>query len=310
MVKLFFYGERQEIDQIPESFYEFKSYAGALYNLDEVDKLTFEYTSDDKNYFILNEESFEKFFLGGTKDTKVNIYSTFEETNYFQNKNKEDEKIVEKKNFKIEDEAEEKIEENEKEENINNNNNTGESDNGSNEIKLPEITKDMVIASIVKQVKENMQKSRILLQEKEKKEEEERKRREKEENERKEKEKEQAKGITEQINNLITNRLDNLKEELINESQIKMSEIISESQLNLINTFEKKSIRDEDTEINHTLSLEEHPGIKCSECGIDPIVGNRYCCVYCKDVNYCEKCEEKNGLIHGHPMYKFKLRIE
>ena len=310
MVKLFFYGERQEIDQIPESFYEFKSYAGALYNLDEVDKLTFEYTSDDKNYFILNEESFEKFFLGGTKDTKVNIYSTFEETNYFQNKNKEDEKIIEKKNFKIEDETEEKIEENEKEENINNNNNTGEIDNGSNEIKLPKITKDMVIASIVKQVKENMQKSRILLQEKEKKEEEERKRREKEENERKEKEKEQAKGITDQINNLITNRLDNLKEELINESQIKFSEIISESQLNLKNVFENNNIIETEDENKESLhSLEEHPGISCENCGMSPIVGNRYCCVYCSNVNYCEKCEEKNGLKHGHPFYKFKLRI-
>ena len=168
----------------------------------------------------------------------------------------------------------------------------------------------MVIASIVKQVKENMQKSRILLQEKEKKEEEERKRRENEENERKEKEKEQAKGITEQINNLITNRLDNLKEELINESQIKFSEIISESQLNLKNVFENNNIiesQDENKESLH--SLEEHPGISCENCGMSPIVGNRYCCVYCSNVNYCEKCEEKNGLKHGHPFYKFKLRI-
>lgn len=289
MVKLFFYGERQEIDQIPESFYEFKSYAGALYNLDEVDKLTFEYTSDDKNYFILNEESFEKFFLGGTKDTKVNIYSTFEETNYFQNKNKEDEKIVEKKNFKIEDETEEKIEENEKEENINNNNNTGEIDNGSNEIKLPEITKDMVIASIVKQVKSNMQRSRLMLEQKRKKEEEE------------------NRAVKEQINNLITDRLNNLKNELISESQLKYSQILSESQINLKNMYEK--ISDDGQKKAKIHSLEEHPSVICSGCGMTPIVGNRYSCVYCNNVNYCEKCEEQNGLSHGHPLYKFKLRV-
>ena len=328
MVKLSFYGEPQEIEQIPESFYDFKNIVQALYDLEEIEQLSMEYTSDEKNFSILNEDSYDNFFLGGTKDTKVYIFSTYEETHYFQNKNKEDEKIQEKKDFKIEEEGEEKIEEKEKEDeklninninNINNDNyissenninNNEENDNGSNEIKLPEITKDMVIASIVKQVKENMQKSRLLLQEKEKKEEEERKRREKEENERKEKENEQKKGITDQINNLITNRLDNLKEELINESQIKFSEIVSESQINLKNVFEKNNIFENEDEINESLhSLEQHPGITCGNCGMSPITGNRYCCVYCNNVNYCEKCEEKNGLKHGHPLYKFKLRI-
>ena len=329
MVKLFFYREQQELDQIPETFYDFKNIVQALYDLEGVEQLSFEYTSDDKHFFILNDENYEKFFLGGTKNTKVYVFFTQEETHYFQNKNKEDEKIVEKKNFKIEEESDEKIEEIEKEDkkkNINNINNDNyintndennnkiiindEKDNDTEGIKVPEITKDMVIASIVKQVKERMQQSRILLKEKEKKEEEERKRKELEEKERKEKEKEQNKGISEQINNLITNRLDNLKEELINESQIKFSEIISESQINLQNAFENNNIietEDENKESIH--SLEQHPGITCVNCGMSPIIGNRYCCVYCSNVNYCEKCEEQNGLKHGHPLYKLKLRI-
>ena len=58
------------------------------------------------------------------------------------------------------------------------------------------ITRDMVINSILKQVRENMQKSRILMQQKEKEEEEKRKKLEKEEKERKEKEEKEAKAIS------------------------------------------------------------------------------------------------------------------
>ena len=78
---------------------------------------------------------------------------------------------------------------------------------------------------------------------------------------------------------------------------------MTESQIKLNNLNLEKQ---KENQIN---SLEKHPGITCSNCGMNPIIGNRYCCVYCNNVNYCEKCEEENGLIHGHPLYKFKLRI-
>ena len=306
MVKIFFYGDEQRIDQIPENYIDFIQIVGAFFNIseDEAKQLSLEYTSDDKTFTLLNEENFNDFFLGGKAETKVYVYSTFEETNAYKNKNEEDKKIEEKDEEKIE----EKEEEDEINTNSNNKNNFEENENDNKEIKIPEITKDMVIQSIVQQVKANMQKSRLLMEEKKKKEEEERERIEKEENDRKMKEEEQKKGVSDQINNLISNRLNNLKEELINESQIKFSEIMSESQINLNKIYENNIINDEKKEIIH--SLEEHPGISCSKCGKNPIIGNRYCCVYCNDVNYCEECEEKNGLIHGHPLYKLKLRIE
>lgn len=312
MVKIYFYGDEQQMEQIPENYFDFIQIVGAFFNIgeSEVTKLFLEYTSDEKTYTLLDEKNYNNFFFGGNSETKVYVYFSLEETNTYKNKNQEDKKIEEKNEEKIEEKEEEDEIENNNEINTNSNdkNKIDEKENDDKEIKVPEITKDMVIASIVKQVKENMQKSRLILQEKQKKEEEERKRLEKEENERKEKEKEQKKGISDQINNLITNRLDNLKEELINESQIKFSEIMSESQINLDKIYENNIISDEKKEIIH--SLEEHPGITCSKCGKNPIVGNRYCCVYCNDVNYCEECEEKNGLIHGHPLYKLKLRIE
>ena len=294
MVKINFYGDTQVIEQIPENFYDFMGIIGSLFDAN-ADQLILEYTSDGKNYYLLKEDSYNNFFLNGNPETTVNIYLNYEETNVYKNQQKEDKKINEQETVEIE---QLKIEEKEEDdEDIN----TESKKNDNNEIKIPEITKDMVINSIVKQVKENMQKSRILLQQKE--EEEKRKKKEKEE-----KEKEEIKGISDQISNLITNRLDNLKQELINESQVKFSQIMSESQLNVKNLLENNNNNDENKEVVH--SLEEHPGITCSKCGMGPIKGNRYCCVYCNNVNYCEQCEEIDGLKHGHPLYKFKLRIK
>ena len=325
MVKIIYYGETQSLDQIPENFIDFMQLAGSLFLIEDVDKYVFEYTHDNKNFKILNLESYNDLFLGGNTDTTVLIFMSLEETNYFNNKKEEDKQKNELDEKKIESD-EKKIESDEKkiesdeiktDEKENENKNENEDGNVVEEdggIKVPPITKEMVINSIVQQVRERMQQSRIMMQQKEKeereKEEKERIEREKKEKERKEKEKEEEKGVSNQINNLISNRLDNLKEELINESQIKFSQIISESQLNLNKIYEENCINDNHENKKEIIqSLEKHPGFSCSKCGVNPIIGNRYCCVYCNNVNYCEKCEEENGLIHGHPLYKFKLRI-
>ena len=283
MVIIALYDEIKEIEQIPEKYESFLEVISNLYAIDmkEIDNLVLEYSIDGKNFIILNKYTYISLYSSGKVESNVNIYFSMEESRAFQaNPNNE-----EKHEVKIN-------------ENINENKN----ENINNEVKSGEITKDMVIASIVKQVKENMQRSKILL----KKKEEEEKRREEEERLRREKE---EKGVSDQINNnnLITDKLNNLKTELINDSLIKYSQLLSESQINLKNVTKVNNTFEENKGKIH--SLEEHPEISCSECGISPIVGNRYCCVYCRDLNYCEKCEEKNGFNHGHPLYKFKLRI-
>ena len=281
MVIIALYDEIKQIEQIPEKYENFLEIIANLYAIDmkEIDNLILEYSIDGKNFIILNKDTYNSLYSSGKVDATVNIYFSMEESRAFQaNPNNE-----EKHEVKIN-------------ENINENKN----ENINNEVKSGEITKDMVIASIVKKVKENMQRSRILL----KKKEEEEKRREEEERVRREKE---EKGVSDQINNLITDKLNNLKTELINDSLIKYSQLLSESQINLKNVTKVNNTFEENKGKIH--SLEEHPEISCSGCGISPIVGNRYCCVYCRDLNYCEKCEEKNGFNHGHPLYKFKLRI-
>ena len=315
MVKIILFGEEQVIEQIPENFYDFIQIIGVLFSVEDIEKYVVEFTHDNKNFGILNPETYDKFFLETTKETTARVYFSLEETNTFKNKKKEEDKKSEE--VKIEKEEEEintnSHQNDENDENNNNikengNNNDNDNDNDSNELKIPPITKEMVMQSIIRQQKEKIHQSRILLQKKEK---EEREKKEKEEKEKKEREEQEKKGISDQINNLISDKLDNLKKELINESQIKFSQIVSESQINLDKEFENKGIsikKDKNKKIIG--SLEKHPNISCSKCGMNPIVGNRYCCVYCNNINYCEKCEEENGFEHGHPLYKFKLRIE
>ena len=231
----------------------------------EISKFYLEFTIDNKFSKKLTKETYNEFFAGDGKDKTVTLYPPSEDKNTNELQNKE-----------------EKIEKEE----INTESNKINENNG---IKVPEITKDMVIASIVKQVKSNMQRSRIMMEQKRKKEEEE------------------NRAVTEQINNLITDRLNNLKQELISESQVKYSQILSESQINLKNMY--RNVSKDDMQKEKIRSLEEHPSVTCSNCGMTPIVGNRYSCVYCSNVNYCEACEQENGLSHGHPLYQFKLRV-
>ena len=265
MVLIIYGDDIQEINEIPQKYEDFIEFIENLFGIEEISKFTLEFNTDNKSDQKLTKETYKDFFIADSKDKSVNIYPSSED------------KKANELQIKEEKAGEEEIN--------TNSNNIKE----NNEIKVPEITRDMVIASIVKQVKSNMQRSRLMLEEKRKKEEEE------------------NRAVKEQINNLITDRLNNLKNELISESQLKYSQILSESQINLKNMYEK--ISDDSEKKAKIHSLEEHPSVICSGCGMTPIVGNRYSCVYCNNVNYCEKCEEQNGLSHGHPLYKFKLRV-
>ena len=169
----------------------------------------------------------------------------------------------------------------------------------------------MVIQSMIRDMRQRRQESKIQL-EKERKERKEKQKKEKEKK-RKEKAKNKKEGIKEkkvkkekddfagEISNMINSRVEDFKKEIINGSKMKLSQIIlSQSQMNIKNDNELKEIH----------SLETHPGISCCKCGMNPIIGNRYCCIQCDNVNFCDKCEEEIGFDHGHPLYKFKLRIE
>ena len=327
VVKIYFFGEEKEMNQKPQNFNDFLSWIQNCYGYKDTDKFFFEYTLDGKQYYQLNQGTYNAFFNNKNNNAKIYIYFSIEESNYYkqENKNEESEKKEEEKieledniendsekmnNNNIpfiikEDEIKEVNNKNEiKEDNIIEEEKEEEINSNPNEIKLPEITKEMVIASILKGVKERRQQSKIQL-EKEKKEKEklEKEKKKKEKEKKKLEKKDKKKDFAGEINNLLTKKIENFKKELINESSIKLNQIITESQIQFQNNFEKEKIKE-------VHSLEIHPNISCSKCGVNPIKGNRYLCALCNNINFCDKCEEEVGYTHNHPLYKFKLRLE
>ena len=348
VVKIYFFEEEKEMNEKPQNFKDFLSWIMNCYGYEDMDKFFFEYTLDGEKFYQLNDETYNAFFNNKNNDEKIYIYLSIEESNYYKQENQKEEKLEIKEekfesnnnNNNIENDSEkmninnnininnnsenipfiikedeirevddkeekkeenkieeEKVEEKEEEEEISSNQN-------ENEIKLPEITKEMVIASILKGVKERRQQSRIQL-EKEKKEKEkiEKEKRRKEKEKKKLEKKEKKNDFAGEINNLITKKIENFKKELINESSIKLNQIISESQIQLQNDLDKDKIK-------QIKSLEIHPNVSCSKCGVNPIKGNRYLCALCNNINFCDKCEEEVSFNHNHPLYKFKLRLE
>lgn len=54
-------------------------------------------------------------------------------------------------------------------------------------------------------------------------------------------------------------------------------------------------------EINLSLGLGIHFGVKCDKCGMFPIIGYRYKCPVCKNYDLCQNCEEINSQTGEHP---------
>ena len=63
------------------------------------------------------------------------------------------------------------------------------------------------------------------------------------------------------------------------------------------------TIPEPDPRVNSYTKNVKHSDIVCNGCG-NPIIGVRYKCTICHDFDFCEKCEEKDGGKHGHPLLK------
>ena len=48
----------------------------------------------------------------------------------------------------------------------------------------------------------------------------------------------------------------------------------------------------------------KHFGVKCDQCGENPIVGCRYKCSICPNFDFCEECEKKYATQHNHAFFK------
>lgn len=66
-------------------------------------------------------------------------------------------------------------------------------------------------------------------------------------------------------------------------------------------------------QINRDIPVENqyvHNNFKCNGCSILPIIGIRFHCIQCADVDYCDSCEKIMGPIHLHPLLKIKSKFD
>ena len=285
------YEDTCNLQSKPINFMHFCKEIQNLFKIDNTDKLTYEYTTENEKFFPLNKNNYNRFFRNNHV-TKIFAYSSPEDSNCYYNK----------ENYNILEEEEEDDNENKNPDFYDNN-----IDNANNSGLIIEENKNEINGEI-DQIKLNLinaQKEKIRM-----------KRMEMAEQEKKEKENKGGKIIIEeddfsqnqklddnlsnQLNNIINNNFEKLKNELINESNVQLSQIVSESKLKIEN--------EEKDDVKTPISVEIHKNITCSGCGKE-IVGVRYLCVYCSDFDYCEECEKNKGYIHKHPFYKLRYKI-
>ena len=88
MVKIYFYGDIKEVENIPERYNDFLELLESLYGIDKDETYYLQYTIDNNNYYLLNINNYYDFFLGKKQDSSIHIFLALEETTYFENKEK------------------------------------------------------------------------------------------------------------------------------------------------------------------------------------------------------------------------------
>ena len=106
-------------------------------------------------------------------------------------------------------------------------------------------------------------------------------------------EEERKRIIQEIVNQQVTEKVENYKNELIDQAV--------KSSLNHIEgifKLDKPEIKKNEVSVHH--------GFICDGCGVGPIRGIRYKCTVCLDFDFCQKCEELNFETHNHAFLKIR----
>ena len=282
MLKVHFYDDCKEINKSRSCDYnQYLFKIAQLLSLSDPKLLIFEYLNSKNEYHLFDEKNYKNFLYDNVKD--IFIYSSLEEAKSY----KKNDEGLEIKNVGEEDPN--FYEDDSNDENKANNYNKA----------LEERIKQNVI---------NLQKEKI------------RQSRLQKEEEEKQKIQNQNEIIIEnniilnnnnnlennmennEIIDIINNKFEECKEDLINESKIQATQIVMESKL--------KMEENNNDNIETPCSVEKHSGTVCNGCGLFNIQGVRYKCIQCGDFDFCEQCFEDKKNIHGHPFYKLRFIIE
>lgn len=110
---------------------------------------------------------------------------------------------------------------------------------------------------------------------------------------------------------MFQRRVQNAKyrEQKIPQSAIK-NLVVRELDECLSKSFKKHMSSTGLTSSQQASELNIHQGTLCDNCGISPIIGNRYSCMLCPTYDLCEYCENQNPHVLSHPMIKVKQFTE
>ncbi len=127
--------------------------------------------------------------------------------------------------------------------------------------------------------------------------------------------------------NIIEEKMDNMKkiwnnleigkkvEDITNQFKEKFQNLVKfteekKEDKNEENKNEKKEVNKEEKKEEKKDDKKEeliiHHHVKCDGCKKSPIQGIRYKCTICENFDYCEECEKKYALQHGHPILKIR----
>ena len=127
--------------------------------------------------------------------------------------------------------------------------------------------------------------------------------------------------------NIIEEKMDNMKkiwnnleigkkvEDITNQFKEKFQNLVKfteekKEDKNEENKNEKKEVNKEEKKEEKKDDKKEeliiHHHVKCDGCKKSPIQGIRYKCTICENFDYCEECEKKYALQHGHPLLKIR----
>ena len=78
------------------------------------------------------------------------------------------------------------------------------------------------------------------------------------------------------------------------------NQIAKDSKINQETSFVENQTKNNKIVRKYTFLEVIHEGLSCHACKMKPIKGNKYLCLACSDLNFCESCGE--SVTHDHPL--------
>ncbi len=115
-----------------------------------------------------------------------------------------------------------------------------------------------------------------------------------------------TKRITNEIQNLLDEKLDACKTKILSKTEKLIKENLESNMYKFESDLNTNKMNLSYNSKKNTIPKTIHERVNCDGCNQSPIIGVRYKCTVCDDFDFCEICEEKFADSHQHPFLKIK----